>query len=530
MDTIKKLSGKALSDHLISHPEAVTEEVLKTLDKEAWTRLLLAAPQWGKFCPWQKLNSVCWVRLLKQQVQFAEFCDWSKFTSPSWGSLLRYQTQFADRCPWQSLDPFDFAYILQKQPQLADRAPEKLQRLPINGWITLLQNQPSFIEQSPYHKFSSEDWGALLFQRPKLEKYCPWDKLYIQKDVPMWWNDIFYKYPEWAEKVSFRMDEELLFNFLYHHPQYIDRIDPEKLSYQSKKSLFIEHGILEKYCHFGSLSGNDWSELLKKYPQYASMCRWDKLSGTNWTGLLSKQPQFHIHCDWSKLDNRNCFYLVKKRVEFLPKLITEHFSSSENHDIWENVWNQQEKGIDSLYKLLFNFTEVNVPKAKNVFEQFTECDSAAFLIYRNFDETQAKHYFRRELKNKNWKFIEEVYDLAPEITDKLVGKNHLPFLLTMLGVDSLLTKYLAVNNAASYRDQNGNTLLHAALLAALYAGMESIFQPDNPYRKRYDFLVAKGCSPDVKNNAGFSCSDLLKILKENIELYTEIINSYNKDI
>ena len=29
MDTIKKLSGKALSDHLIAHPEEVTEDILK---------------------------------------------------------------------------------------------------------------------------------------------------------------------------------------------------------------------------------------------------------------------------------------------------------------------------------------------------------------------------------------------------------------------------------------------------------------------------------------------------------------------
>ena len=41
----------------------------------------------------------------------------------------------------------------------------------------------------------------------------------------------------------------------------------------------------------------------------------------------------------------------------------------------------------------------------------------------------------------------------------------------------------------------------------------------------YDFLLKSGCRSDVKNEAGFSCDDLLEILKENIELFWEITDS-----
>ena len=89
-----------------------------------------------------------------------------------------------------------------------------------------------------------------------------------------------------------------------------------------------------------------------------------------------------------------------------------------------------------------------------------------------------------------------------------------------------MQKYLATCNAAAFKDENGNTLLHAALLRAVYVDITSLFKTDNQYRQRYDFLLEKGCRSDIKNEAGFSCDDLLEILKENIELFLEVINSY----
>ena len=125
----------------------------------------------------------------------------------------------------------------------------------------------------------------------------------------------------------------------------------------------------------------------------------------------------------------------------------------------------------------------------------------------------------------NWQFVEEVYEFAPDVVERIIGKIKLPFVLALAGTDSLLQKYLAEYSASSFLDENGNTLLHAALLRAVYANMESLFKTDNQYRQRYDFLLEKGCCPDVKNDAGFSCGDLLEILKENVDLFSEVINS-----
>ena len=142
------------------------------------------------------------------------------------------------------------------------------------------------------------------------------------------------------------------------------------------------------------------------------------------------------------------------------------------------------------------------------------------------DKEQARRFFRRELKNGNWQFVEEIYDLAPEVLERIIGRNKLPFLLTLAGTDSLLKKYLTDHDASLCRDINGNTLLHAALLRAVYADITSLFKTDNPYRNRYDFLLENGCRSDAKNEAGFSCDDLSKILKENVELFSDIVNFY----
>ena len=236
----QNLSGKALTDYLIEHPQEVTENILKTLDKDAWARLLIQAPQWEKFCPWQKFNGGCWKRLLKQQPQFAKYCNWGKLNSANWGGLLRVQIQFADLCPWQSLEPWDFAYILQKQPQFIDRCPEKLSQLTNLMWLSLLQKQPSFITLASCPEFGCEEWGELLFHQPVLEKYCPWEQLTIPQHWA--WRSCLFDHPQWAEKVEFRVENSLLHDFLLLHPEYTNLIAPEKIPHQTKKALFLKNG------------------------------------------------------------------------------------------------------------------------------------------------------------------------------------------------------------------------------------------------------------------------------------------------
>ena len=545
----QNLSRKALTDYLIEHPQEVTENILKTLDKDAWARLLIQAPQWGTFCPWQKFNGGCWERLLKQQPQFAKYCNWGKLNSANWGGVLRGQIQFADLCPWQSLEPVDYAYILQKQPQFIDCCPEKLSQLTNLMWICLLQKQPSFITLASCSEFGCEEWGELLFHQPVLEKYCPWEQLTIP---PHWaWRSCLFDHPHWAEKVEFRIESSLLHDFLLLHPKYTNSLAPEKIPSQTKKALFLKNGTFPETFAPQRFSGSDWSTLLQSLPEYASQCPWDKLSGKDWENLLLAQVQFYPKCDWEKLTDNQISRLLNNNFKLalhIPphKLCHGHWSSllkhhpelllirdgsrffaSQNHEAWceAKIWDIGKNGLLSLYELFHNFFTARIPPIRKIFADLTECDGATFLIYRRMEAEHGKRFFKEQFQHGNWAFIEEVFDLAPEVVNKIIGKKRLPVLLVLAGSNSLLQKYLTTCNAAAYRDENGNTLLHTALLRAAYINISALFDPDNPYRQRYDYLITQGCDPEIKNNNGFSCNDLLAVLKENIDLFSEIINS-----
>lgn len=42
---------------------------------------------------------------------------------------------------------------------------------------------------------------------------------------------------------------------------------------------------------WSKLSGNDWANLLREYPQFANKCDWKKLNWYDWDYLLKRQPQ-----------------------------------------------------------------------------------------------------------------------------------------------------------------------------------------------------------------------------------------------
>ena len=127
-----------------------------------------------------------------------------------------------------------------------------------------------------------------------------------------------------------------------------------------------------------------------------------------------------------------------------------------------------------------------------------------------------------------WQFVEEIYDLAPEVLERLIGKRKLPFLLTLAGTDSLLKKYLNAHEASLCRDINGNTLLHVAILRAVFTDIENACNQGTSCRKYYDYLVARGGNPDKKNKKGVSCNDIFVIIRKKLQQLTEVINENSK--
>lgn len=118
--------------------------------------------------------------------------------------------------------------------------------------------------------------------------------------------------------------------------------------------------------------------------------------------------------------------------------------------------------------------------------------------------------FLAERLRSDWSFIEKLHDADPEVIHRFLHRSEVPFLRCATAPGTLYRKYLEyTGKAAEFRDKNGNTLLHAALLRGLFEGRTAFFESSHHSRECYDHLIEKGCSPETKNNAGVSCNDLL---------------------
>jgi hypothetical protein len=74
----------------------------------------------------------------------------------------------------------------------------------------------------------------------------------------------------------------------------------------------------------------------------------------------------------------------------------------------------------------------------------------------------------------------------------------MPFYLALYAPDSLFEKLLPVFDL-EMRDPGGNSLLLPALVSGLCGNSLA----------RYEQLLAMGLNPDEKNQAGFSCNDVI---------------------
>ena len=93
-----------------------------------WRHLLIDVPYAEKHLDMdavsEKLSSNDWMCILANQPSLEKYVDWSQIVgrpSPYWPYLLRRQPQFADRCDWSLLEPWQIRQILVRQPPLAGR-------------------------------------------------------------------------------------------------------------------------------------------------------------------------------------------------------------------------------------------------------------------------------------------------------------------------------------------------------------------------------------------------------------------------
>ena len=176
-------------------------------------------------------------------------------------------------------------------------------------------------------------------------------------------------------------------------------------------------------------------------------------------------------------------------------------------------------GLDSICNNLYDRFGKKCPAPTGWFETASFTPSE-FLIRSVMDFTNARRCFFREMHDMNWHFCFDLLACDGEALFRFLPREKCAFSLCAAAPDFLWKKFLSLHKEAiSFRDANGNTLLHAAFLRATFEGIDVMLTPGHRARKRYDDLVENGCDPDRKNKCGVSCTDLQAIISEKIDLW-----------
>ena len=312
-------------------------------------------------------------------------------------------------------------------------------------------------------------------------------------------------------------------------PQYAPFADCGKITHRDAKRILLAQWRLVSRFDAESFTPYDWTELLSVHPELADHCDLDSLWGYAWVLILQAQPSLASKCRWKKLSNRNWCELLRRREEFADLCPWEQFSGGDWAEMllvksafagrcpwkllsprnWRNlIWGKPGflkhytleffSGPEDYFALLEASCFGDTPRPHGVFESFSG-DTASYLLCKVMDRENGAKYLKERYAKRDWAFLEELCDISPdELLDAAPGKKQIPFLLVLEAPDTLFRKYFCTVDPA-LRDRVGNTLLHYALARDLRFGAPA----------RYPFMLERGCDPEAKNEAGFSCRDLL---------------------
>ena len=115
---------------------------------------------------------------------------------------------------------------------------------------------------------------------------------------------------------------------LYRYPRFAGKCDWRKLSGFHWRILLRKYPLFAKQCDWDKLDGPDWCSLLCRHPRFHSVCNWETLDGRDWVILLCIQPQFSCKCDWSKLSDKDWEILFSKS----PSFKSEYWNGQHNSD------------------------------------------------------------------------------------------------------------------------------------------------------------------------------------------------------
>ena len=135
------------------------------------------------------------------------------------------------------------------------------------------------------------------------------------------------------------------------------KYDFENLTGEQWSQLLCKHPEYADKCHWSELNSEDWSKLLAVQPQFAEhctdwfyllpqfahICRWETFSGWKWAMLLVRFPELADKCDWKKLNSDDWCHLVYwqpqfKKNYYYKKTKAAEFIKAQWNGIWNSLW------------------------------------------------------------------------------------------------------------------------------------------------------------------------------------------------
>ena len=280
-------------------------------------------------------------------------------------------------------------------------------------------------------------------------------------------------------------------NLLIAQPGFTDVADFEKIHHHDIYKILLEQPQLAPYFDFSKLRDGENRCLFLKRPEIATPETTAYLYVSTWCNILKRHPQLGEFCPWKKFSADNWCDVLNPNGKCLKYLTLEYLSSASSF----------RKILKSCY-----FGEKHA--CKGIFEQGVS-DAATFLIFKQMDRTNSKHFLKKQLTDGNWDFADALCDISPEDALDVSSKKHIRFFMTLEAPDSVFEKLFPLFDLKE-RDSGGNSHLLAALVRGLVSNDLS----------RYNFLLAQGLDPNEKNMAGFSCNELAAHL-ENLKAKAE---------
>ena len=329
-----------------------------------------------------------------------------------------------------------------------------------------------------WHTLRSCMWTRLLVQFPQFASWCDFGKITRQdakKILLAQWNLVssfkkeLLSLNDWAELIT-------------AHPELANHCDLNRLRGDAWKMILAKHPELVARCPLEKFSTYAWRTVLPVCPELADRCPWEKFSGFEWSLLLQNKSVFADRCPWNKLNFSSWLDLLRKKPCFLANFSLDFYPGPDE--------------FSTLLKICC-IGETALPHG--MFENFSG-DPAAFLVFRTMDKFNAGKYLKRCYARGEWDFLEKLCDISPEELLNVPGRQQIPFLITLKAPESLFQKFIRTVDPG-IRDRTGNTLLHFAVIHDLSKDAADM---------RYPLLQEMGCDPDAKNDAGFSCNDLIR--------------------